>query len=57
MRCIEPRPPIVVTTGDGATIEVAAVGGNVHLAVDRPEATLDPRAADDLLHALLEALS
>jgi hypothetical protein len=49
--------PIVVTGRDGVTIEVAPTDDGVHLALDRPEATLDQRAADDLVHAVLEALS
>ena len=48
---------IVVRSGDGITIEVAAEDGNVHLTVAGQEATLDPHAVDDLVHALLEALA
>lgn len=57
MRCSDPTPPIVVRSDDGTTIEVTAEDGNVHVALDRTDAMLDRRAADDLIHAVLEALS
>ena len=57
MQCEQSNPPIVVRSDDGTTIEIAAVDGNVHVSVDRTDATLDPRAADELVHAVLEALS
>lgn len=53
----QPSPPIVVKSDDGTTIEVGASDGRVHLTLDRTDATLDPRSADDLVHAVLEALA
>jgi hypothetical protein len=57
--------PIVVNSDDGTTIEVAVLDGAIHLAVDRVDpfdrasctVMLDRRAADDLVHAVMEALS
>lgn len=57
MRCSEPNPPIVVRSDDGTTIEVVAVDGSVRLTIDRTDATLDRRSADDLVHAVLEAMT
>ncbi len=56
MRLNDPTQPIVVRSDDGTRIEVAAISGGVHLAMDRTEAVLDQRSADDLIHALVEAI-
>jgi hypothetical protein len=52
----KPSQTVVVKTGD-ATIEIVSEGGNVHLSLDQPSAVLDARAADDLVHAVLEAMA
>lgn len=36
-------------------IEISAVDGHVHISVGDQVVDLDPRACDDLVHALLEA--
>ena len=55
MRLTDPTP-IVVRSDDGTTIEVAAIDGGVYVTLDRTEAVLDHRAADDLIHAIVEAI-
>lgn len=55
MRLNDPTP-IVVRSDDGSTIEVVAMDDSVHITTDRTEAVLDHRAADDLVHAIVEAI-
>ena len=43
-------------TVDTGPVEVSAVDGRVHIAIGDSTADLDPAAADDLVHALLEAI-
>ena len=43
------------TVGIGP-VEVSAVDGRVQVAIGDSTADLDPNAADDLVHALLEAI-
>lgn len=57
MQFAQSSPPIVVRSDDGTTIEVTGEDGGVQVTIDRLSATLDRRAADDLVHALLEALA
>jgi hypothetical protein len=50
--------PILVTANEGTTIEVGPAGdGGVHVAMSADHATLTPRTADDLVHAVLEAMA